>query len=247
MKRLTTIMLIGILLIAGCGNSSSTGNKALDGELELESNQSLVVAQVTAIYGNEVTLALAKEVDESETRQQMENESSDNNAQDESASSEVQDTSSEQQEATANEQKPSGDNLAEESQSNTENNTSSESDVESGKGMPSGDNQSSGNNMPSGEMPSGENTPSKDMPEGGQGSRNEDSTDKSESQSQTQMTRYSLTGEETTMMIPVGTPVTTLLGTVTTFSRIAVDNTLKIVTEKNDAGEDTIVAIYIVG
>lgn len=244
MKRLTAIILICILLTAGCESSSSTGNKALDGELSLDSDQSLIVAQVTAIYGNEITLALAKEVDESEMSEQVKEQSGDDTATAE------QNDFSEQQDATdstINEQEQSINNSDEEAQSNTTDITTSDSDGDSEKGIPSGDNQQSDTDVPSGDMPTSGNPPSGDMPDIGGDSSDEDSSDKSDRESQTQVTRYSLTGEEMTMMIPVGTPVTTLLGTVTTFSRIAVDNTLKIVTEKNDGGEDIIVAIYIVG
>ena len=46
--------------------------------------------------------------------------------------------------------------------------------------------------------------------------------------------------------IPVGTDVTTKLGTVTTFSRLAAGDYVALVTEK-DGSEDVIVAIYIIG
>ncbi|RDU24398.1 hypothetical protein [Anaerosacchariphilus polymeriproducens] len=58
---------------------------------------------------------------------------------------------------------------------------------------------------------------------------------------------YKSTGEEQTRIIPVGTKVTTLLGVESTFSRIAVDDTIVMVIEQNDNDEDTIVSVYIVG
>lgn len=53
-------------------------------------------------------------------------------------------------------------------------------------------------------------------------------------------------GEEVTEMIPVGTDVTTKLGTVATFSRICAGDSVAIV--KEPVGDsDVIVAVYIVG
>lgn len=231
MKRLIAIILVCILTTAGCASESSTGNKALDGELELESDQSLIVAQVTAIYGNEVTLALATEVDDSQMKNQTNDQSEDSSSQGDQSESENQTNDANSQSTEA-------------SSSDTQSGEASSSDNQSTQGQSSG---APSGDMPSGDMPSGDMPSGGDMPERGENSDNTDSSDSSDNESQTQVTRYSLTGEETTMMIPVGTPVTTLLGTVTTFSRIAVDNTLKIVTEKNEDGEDTIVAIYIVG
>ena len=60
-------------------------------------------------------------------------------------------------------------------------------------------------------------------------------------------TMYTLTGESVTTMIPVGTVVTTQLGTETTFSRLAVGDMLRIKVTTNDAGEQVILAIWIVG
>lgn len=57
---------------------------------------------------------------------------------------------------------------------------------------------------------------------------------------------YKLTSEVETTLIPVGTVVTTKLGTETTFSRLQAGDYVAIVTEK-DGSEDVIAAIYIVG
>ena len=57
---------------------------------------------------------------------------------------------------------------------------------------------------------------------------------------------YMLSTETKTEYIPVGVVVTTKLGTETTFSRISSGDCLAIVTELVD-GQDSIVAIYIVG
>lgn len=55
---------------------------------------------------------------------------------------------------------------------------------------------------------------------------------------------FQLTGEECTELVPVGTPVTTKLGTVTTFSRLAAGDNIAIVRNRT-TGE--IMAVYIIG
>lgn len=57
---------------------------------------------------------------------------------------------------------------------------------------------------------------------------------------------YELTDETVTTMIPVGTDVTTKLGTVTTFSRLAAGDKVALVVEEQDGGQ-IIVAVYIIG
>ncbi len=57
---------------------------------------------------------------------------------------------------------------------------------------------------------------------------------------------YQLTEESNTMLIPVGTDVTTRLGTVTTFSRLAAGDCVALVMQEVD-GEDVIMAVYIIG
>lgn len=59
-------------------------------------------------------------------------------------------------------------------------------------------------------------------------------------------TVYQLTEETEQNMIPVGTPVTTRLGTVTTFSRLAAGDYVALVMEE-DGGGGVITAVYIVG
>ncbi len=54
------------------------------------------------------------------------------------------------------------------------------------------------------------------------------------------------TSEAVTALIPVGTVVTTRLGTQTTFSRLAAGNNIALVVQQED-GEEIIMAVYITG
>ncbi|MBR5760611.1 MAG: hypothetical protein IK018_10020 [Lachnospiraceae bacterium] len=96
-----------------------------------------------------------------------------------------------------------------------------------------------------------------DMPEGfgggsfpGGGSRSEGSSDKSASRKSSNTITidgqsYELAEETEITYIPVGTVVTTKLGTETTFSRLQAGDYIAIVTE-SDGAENVIVAVYIV-
>ena len=106
-----------------------------------------------------------------------------------------------------------------------------------GEGMPSFD----GSGMPSwggqgrGEMPS----------RGQQG--NSSASSRSETNQFTYDNKtYRIGSESITTYIPVGTDVTTKLGTVTTFSRLAADDYVALVIEK-DGDEEVIAAVYIIG
>ena len=57
---------------------------------------------------------------------------------------------------------------------------------------------------------------------------------------------YRISNETVTAYIPVGTTVTTKLGTQTTFSRLAAEDYVALVLEK-DGGEEIIMAVYIIG
>lgn len=268
MKRILSVFLIMTLVLSGCSKSSGTTNAAVDGDLDLTDNQTLLIAQVSAINGNEITLALAEEVDMSSIK---------GNRGDSSAT--IDPDATVDPNATQNpdgqsgfggqkgQGRPSrGDSSSTTDSTSTDSTTTGTADNTAAAGSNANAGQMPGGDMPSGDMPSGD-MPSGDMPSGGMpngdnssgastdstsgqsGTSNKSNdTDSTNSDSSKQsQTMYTLTGEEKTMLIPVGTPVTTLLGTVSTFSRIAVENTVKVVVETNDAGEEVIVAIYIVG
>ena len=74
-----------------------------------------------------------------------------------------------------------------------------------------------------------------------------DSSGSLESPQNTTVTIYNLTGKKAEYMIPVGTSVTTQLGAVTTFSRLAAGDYVKLLMEKDVNGNDVIVQIWIVG
>lgn len=105
-------------------------------------------------------------------------------------------------------------------------------------------------NMSSGQMPDmsggqGPDTGSGQMPDmsGGQrpGRGSEKTTDKGEEQ------RSDISESESiTTYIPVGTAVTTKLGTVTTFSRLTAGDYVAFITEA-DGDEEIIMAVYIIG
>ena len=105
-----------------------------------------------------------------------------------------------------------------------------------------------------GEMPSwggqgGEGMPSFDgsgMPSRGQQGNSSASSRSETNQFTYDNKTYRIGSESITTYIPVGTDVTTKLGTVTTFSRLAADDYVALVIEK-DGDEDVIAAVYIIG
>lgn len=78
--------------------------------------------------------------------------------------------------------------------------------------------------------------------------QNEEDARKNEDTEETKLvTTYTLTGEKKDMRIPVGTTVTTSLGTATTFSRLAAGDMVKLVVQKEEDSKEVIVGIWIVG
>lgn len=64
---------------------------------------------------------------------------------------------------------------------------------------------------------------------------------------ETSVSQYTRTDETSTTFIPVGTDVTTKLGAVTTFSRLAAGDIIEILMENDGEDGDGIVSIWIVG
>ena len=156
--------------------------------IQVASNQELVLGQITVINGNEMTFVLVEESENTESTSQQTERGTRLPVADETASGE-----------TVSGEMPTGE-------------------------MPAG--ETSAGEMAAGEMPTGE------IP--------------TEETSESSDVTYTALDEERTMMIPVGTEVVTKLGTVTTFSRLASGDVMKILTEKS-GDEDVILKIWIVG
>lgn len=120
-------------------------------------------------------------------------------------------------------------------------------------GMPSRPGEKNGERMPSGEMPEGERPEGErpQMPEDMSNGERPQMSDgmseggisqMSENMVMTDSGMYLLTEETKTVLIPVGTDVTTKLGTITTFSRLGAEDVIALVMDG-----DEIVRIYIVG
>lgn len=214
-----------VLFLSGCGDEKEkTGNGALDGKLEIGENQTLYVGQISEIKGNQITLTLAEEMDMSSMKGQRPNNDTISSEQNSVSQSAIE------KEANKNQMQPN------------------ENSRDDGFEGPGGNGEMPGgppSNDQNGEMPREQSQNSKERE--GNNSDNQNTEKKESSDKKQSMTAYQLTGDEKTMLIPVGTPVTTLLGTTATFSRISAESMVKIVTEKDVDGNEVIVSVWIVG
>lgn len=241
-KRILCLAVILVVCVASIGGYLVYSKyKENQDEIVVKENQKLVLAQITKIYGNEVYFAEAEELDMSNTE---------NNKSVDKSSSEDNDVENQSEES---------------SQGSQSQNTGKQSgDMSQGGDMPQGGSGAQGGDMPRG----GSVSQGGDMPQGGSGaqggtmpdrgsqsgnsyshadSSNETSTEDKRGEKSQKRTMYKVTGEEQTMLIPVGTTVTTQFGTTTTFSRLAAGDVVKILMEKDQDGENVIVGIWMVG
>lgn len=213
------IVLIVVLFLGGVGIGGYWyffGNKNKVEEIAVGKNQSLIVAQISKINGNEITYAIVEEVDFSEI-----------------GNVQKRDTSMEEEKDNQNNTKdkdPSGNG-----------NFGGRQNISEGK-MPS---DMERQNIP-GDMGSEKMSAGSDKPEDSSSERGNKGLGEDRENSQRNKTMYTLTGEEETTLIPVGTTVTTQLGTTTTFSRLAAGDMVKILMEKDENGKDVIVGIWMV-
>lgn len=252
MKKSIALLLLMCMVLAGCGKTSTESGSD---EVVPAENQSLKYGQVTKINGNEITIALAKEVSASDMQSQRGNKN--NGASAPSATGDAN--------ASAGGTQPSNDTSQQGSAPSGENaqqGTAPSGDPSQGGGAPGGDGTAGGGTPPDmnggggrGDMSSSDSSTDSQNAPSASGSTDTSSSDRqnktdkgsSSSNDSTQnRVMYQLTGEEETLTIPVGTAVVTSLGTTTTFSRIATDDTLKLLMQKNDAGEEVIVGVWIV-
>ncbi len=204
-------------------------------EVELKSNQKMIYGTITELYGNEITYQV---LDKSETL----------------SSDVVSD------EVSTNEM-PSGDFGGGEMPSGDFGGGEMPSGDFGGGEMPSGD--FGGGEMPSGDfgggMPTRDDTSDTTSDEVSENpsNHNEETTVNGRNglqsggmgdttTSSTSSSTYHETGESVTANIPVGTTVTTKLGTVTTFSRLAVGDTVSMIIETLKDGTEMIMSIEII-
>lgn len=237
------VALVGTVWYVGWGKkmlAQTAANTTV--EIKKSAGQEVVLAQITSIKGNEITYAVAEEVITEETQDSEEaKKESKKNSKEESAQS----------------QRPQGEMPQGERPSFGE----GEMPSFDGSNMPSFDGSSMPDmsQMPSGGgMPSfggGEGMPSFDgssmpdmsqMPSRGQQGSSSPSGRSEVNQFTYENKTYRISGESITAYIPVGTDVTTKLGTVTTFSRLAAGDYVALVIEK-DGNEKVIAAVYIIG
>ena len=244
-KKKKIIMITVLVLLLGGGITAGIlvwKNKDSSLEETLGKDQSYLYGQIETIAGNDMKIAVAEAVTVERTSMKGGFSGGKTNR--------------------SNKESSNSDS------SSSEQNNSVES---SGNEMPSGefpggqmpDGEFPGGQMPSGEFPGGQmpggEFPGGQMPSGGNTSNNSEkdgtssdtsskkSSDASSSEESNTVTTYNLTGEKAEYLIPVKTSVTTQLGAVTTFSRLATGDYVKLLMEKDEDGKDVIIKIWIVG
>lgn len=244
------LSLTACLILSSCTTATATTTATTT--IVVGANQSLVIGRITEINGNDVVLALAKEG---------------------AVTVQSGDAASASGQTQSSRQRPSGQGgqtvpsgQAGQTQSAGQQPVVTGTDT-SGQPASSGQSTPSGQSMPSGQqgqrqrpsgqsgqtVPSGQSaassTASATTTSAGNGTRSgTTSASGSGTKSSQQATvTYSLTGETLSTRIPVGVKVSTQKGTVTTFSRLAVGDMIKILMEKSDSGSFVPVAVWIVG
>ncbi|MCI8410122.1 MAG: hypothetical protein HFJ09_12775 [Lachnospiraceae bacterium] len=250
MKKKVIVVLIVMFLFSGVGIGGYwhfSENKNKTEEITVGKNQNLIVAQISRINGNEITYAIAKEVDFSEVGSGKKENSS---------TEEDRDSQSNNKDTTGNENFGGRQSMSEEKRTgNMERGDMQEGEIPNDireRNIPEGETSSNirERNKPEGEMPSdmeqGEVSAESDKSEDSSSKVESRNLDKEKEETQRNKTMYTLTGEEETTLIPVGTRVTTQLGTTTTFSRLAAGDMVKLLVEKDKDGEDVVVGIWII-
>ena len=200
------LAVIGVIWYVGWGRKLDAQTAATTVKIEKGVGQTVVYAKIAEINGNEITYAVAVEVEE------------------ESADRETFHAEAQRESMTM---------------------------PDMGE-MPKMGEMPNMGEMPSrGEMPNmGEMPDMSQMQGGGRGQREQGGNKANNATVADRFTYdgaiYRVGDETVTAYIPVGTDVTTKLGTVTTFSRLAAEDYVALVMEK-DGDEEIIMAVYIVG
>jgi hypothetical protein len=266
-KKIKVIGIISIIVILGVISAVIflTSNKEDDATQKLESNQELVYGKITEINGNEITYTvytlndgIEETINEVMETTEVDLENSDTESEATIGERPGRDALSTDQvsEEEASGDRPSGDMLSGEEAIGDRPSGDMLSGEEASGNMPSGDRPSgeeaigdmSGGDMLGGEEAIGDMSGG-NMPGGDRPSEEEiDATEENQNGSSTasSTTTYIETDESVTLLIPVGTSVTTKLGTVTTFSRLAAGDLIAMVVEEQSDGSFVIISIEIV-
>ena len=253
-KRIVAIVLVvGVWYIAW-GKNKTTDAYTNTVTIEKTADQSVVYAQITEINGNEITYAPAEEI----VTEAVSTEGADEQTTDgaDSTDGSMPDMSQMPNSGSMPDmsQMPNGGSMPDMSQMPNGGSMPDMSQMPNGGSMPDMSQMPNGGSMPEGlELPEGMEMP--DMSEmqgnfggreqGNRGERQDNITGNVQSFVYNGIS-YQIGNEQVTTYIPVGTEVTTKLGTVTTFSRLAAGDYVALVMEK-DGDREIIVAVYIVG
>ena len=213
-------ILVGVVWYVGWGKNMPARTAAnTTVEIKKSAGQEVVIAKITSIKGNEITYAVAEEV----------------------IREEAQDSEETKKESTQN-QRPQGERPNFEEGERPSFGEGERPSFEGGE-IP---------NFDRGEMPDMSQMPSRDgqsraeMPSRGQQDGGSASRRNETNQFTYDDKTYRIGNESITTFIPVGTDVTTKLGTVTTFSRLAAEDYVALIIEK-DGDKEVIAAVYIIG
>ena len=209
------LMLVGGIFICGCQKQETESTE----EIKLEEGQSWVCGQIVSINGNEITYYVMEEAQEESTDAKEEREAG------------------EKPEGFEPGEKPEGMPEGFEPGEKPEGMPEGFEPGEMPEGMPEG--------FESGEMPEGFEPGQ--MPEGFEPGEMPEGFQEGERPQMPRRGENSFEGEKEaiTVEIPVGTQVTTRLGTVTTFSRLAAGDNIKMLVQEEE-GEQVILEIWIV-
>lgn len=239
---LTAVLVVGGIWYAGWGRNMFNTQEETTVTIQVGAGQSVIYASLDAVRGNEITYTVAQEMSSGQ------GEAGNQEAVGEQRTVREQGTTGER--GTVSEQGTTGNREAVSGQKGAgrgfRTGDSSQSEVD-GQGA---DGTNAGGQMPSrGGMPSGGEMPSGDemsLPDGMTMPGSTGTAGSSATAFTYNNVTYQLTKETVTTQIPVGTDVTTRLGTVTTFSRLAAGDLVALVVQEVD-GQQVIMSVYIIG
>lgn len=247
---LVMLLLAGGTWYAGWGRYLLAEKETDTVEIKVSAGQSVTYAKITAINGNEITYAIAEKMDVKLPQ----------NGEESAGEGRRPDGSGRGQRGESTSDVISEAPLAGESQRPDTSVASVGGGIPSMSGMPGGGEMPDMSELAEGmgDMFGGEMPDMSNMPQGGRGQMggfgqmggsrdNANTTSPVETNLFTYEDIVYRVGEESvTTYIPVGTDVTTKLGTVTTFSRLSAGDCVAIVTEE-DGDSQIIMAVYIIG